>query len=346
LGCAAIEVGYRIHSERPVFALGNWRAWRIEFRSFGDRGRFDSLLGWAPKERYEGDGYNTVAHGIRRGSGKGDAEVPNGAVLAVGGSLTDGGPNVDDDETWPAQLERLAGSPVLNAGVSGYGTDQIVLRAERLLPLVRPKTLIVGFVGEEIHRAGLSSYGASRPYFTLESGELKYHPPRQPLADDATPAWQARVRDLLGYSAVADTVLSLVAPDYWMGTAGRAAFQKADNEPVGVTCALLQRLKQRTEADGIRLLLFMQHGRIVIATKEEPFDDAKKVTQCATAAGIEVADQFEALRAIAAANPAALSEFYRRGRMSPKGNRLAAEVLARAINKATATSPLVGKPRP
>lgn len=345
LGSVAIELGYRIHSERPVFALSDWRAWRIEFQTFGDRGKYDPLLGWAPKEWHDSEGYNTITHGIRRAPHKEDDEVPAGAILAVGGSLADGGPNVDDDETWPAQLGRLVGAPVLNAGVSGYGTDQIVLRAEQLLPLVRPKTLIAAFVGEEIQRAGLSSYGASRPYFTLESSALKYHPPRPLVVDDPTmPAWQARVRDILGYSAVADVVLSLVAPGYWTGTAGQAVFQKADNEPVGVTCALLQRLKRRTDADGIRLLLFMQHGRIVIAQKEEPLDDAKKVTQCATATGIDVIDQFDALRAVAVANPNALREFYRKGRMSPKGNRHAAELLARAINKATATSPSTAKP--
>jgi len=345
LGGVAIELGYRIHSERPVFEFADWRAWRIEFQTFGDRGEYDPLLGWAPKEWHDSEGYNTIEHGIRRDPHKEAGQALAGAILAVGGSLTYGGLNVDDDETWPAQLGRLVGAPVLNAGVPGYGTDQIVLRAEQLLPLMRPKTLIVGFVGEEIHRAGLSSYGASRPYFALESGALKYHPPRPLIVDDPTmPAWQARVRDILSYSAVADVALTLVAPDYWTGTAGQPVFQKADNEPVGVTCALLQRLKRRTDADGIRLLLFMQHGRIVILRKEEPLDDAKKVTQCATATGIEVIDQFDALRAAAVANPKALQEFYRRGAMSPKGNRHAAELLARAINKATATSPSTAKP--
>jgi hypothetical protein len=337
LGFAAIELGYRIHSQRPVLVLESWRAWRIEYQTFGARGNFDPLLGWVPKPWYEEDGYNTTTHGIRRNA-EDKGEVATGAILAVGGWFTDGGPDLDDDETWPAQLEGLIGKPVLNAGVSGYATDQIVLRAEQLLPLLRPKTLLVGFVGEEIPRASFSSFGAPKPYFTLEGGELKYHPPGPIIVDDPNgPAWQARVRDVLGYSAVLDVVLSLIAPRYWMGTAGEPVFQKIDNDPVGVTCALLRRLKGRTDADGVRLLLFMQHGRQAVAGKQEPGEDAKQVAACAQAAGIEVVDHFEALRATAAANADALGELYLEGDevpMSPKGNRQAAELLARALDKA------------
>ena len=92
---------------------------------------------------------------------------------------------MEDDETWPAQLEGLAGAAVLNAGVPGYAADQIVLRAEQLLPLVRPKTLIVALAADEIARVGFASFGAPKPYFTLENGGLKVHPPAPPAAPQA-----------------------------------------------------------------------------------------------------------------------------------------------------------------
>jgi hypothetical protein len=330
-GCAAVEFGYRLHSQRSVLTLDNWRAGRIEYQTFGIAGKFDPLLGWVSKEWQEGDGHNTVAHGLRRDPQEREDQIQAGAILAVGGDFAHGGRDVDDDETWPALLERLLGRRVLNGAVAGYATDQIVLRAEQLLPLLRPKTLIVGFVGEEIARASLSSYGSSKPYFTLESGELKYHPPAPLIA--ATPAWRARVRDVLGYSAVLDVVLGLVAPHYWTGTAGQPVFKRIDNDPVGVTCALLARLKRRTDADGIRLLLFMQHGQRVVTQKEQPGEDAKKVAQCATTTGIEVVDQFEALRALAFPSRDGLRDHYAKGLMSAKGNQHAAELLARAIDK-------------
>lgn len=337
LGCAAFEIGYRAHSERPVFTLDNWRAGRIEYLAFGDRAMFDPVLGWASQERYEGDGYNTLDHGIRRNFDD-EKKFRTGAILAVGASFTNGGPDVDDDETWPAQLESITGTSVSNAGVEGYATDQIVLRAEQLLPIAKPKTLIVGLAASDIAKAGYSSFGAPKPYFTLDKNDLKYHPPA-PIAayDPAEPAWQTDAREILGYSAVLDVVLSNIAPGYWHGTAGQQVSQKVENDTVGVTCALLQRLKRRS--DGARLLLFMQYGFQAIVEKEAPGEDAKKVAACATAAGIEVVDEFASLRAIAVARPDALRDFYQKddddgyGLMSPKGNRHAAELLARAVSK-------------
>jgi hypothetical protein len=105
-----------------------------------------------------------------------------------------------------------------------------------------------------------------------------------------------------------------------------------------VTCALLQRLKQRADADGIRVLLFMQYPWRMVVEKEEPSEDAKKVTACATTMGIEVVDQFAGLRAIAVISRAALRALFvdedkDYGHMSSGGNENAAELLARALGK-------------
>jgi len=337
LGCVAIEIGYRIHSDRPVFVLGNWREWRIEYYKFGDRGMFDPVLGWTTREGYVSDGYNTLDHGIRRNFR--ESEIRSGAILAVGGLFTHGGTYVADPETWPAQLEGLVGTPVLNAGVEGFATDQIVLRAEQLLPLVGPKAMILGFVGEDITNAGHRwSLGAPKPYFSRDRGELKYHPPAPIVVDgQGLPAWQSATRDILGYSAILDVVLNRLAPTYWYGRGVQPVMQRVDNDPVDVTCALLQRLKRRADAGAIRLLLFLQHALQTITEKEGPSEDARKVEACATAIGIEVVDQFAGLRAIAVANRDALPHLYVKSDahwpMSSKGNRHAAELLALALNK-------------
>jgi hypothetical protein len=334
LGCAAIELGYRAHTGRPVFVLGDWRSWRIEYLAFGDRTTFDPVLGWVPKAWHESNGSDTLGHGIRRNFEEEGVRI--GAILAVGGSLADGGTGVADGETWPAQLERMAGAPVLNAAVSGYATDQIVMRAEQLLPLVKPKTLILGFGGGDISAAGRLPLGTPKPYFTLDGGKLKYHLPVVQF-EGTTSAWRARTREILGYSAVFDAILARLAPDYWTGAAGQEVLRMIDNDPVGITCALLQRVKTRTDADGIRLLLFMQHRPQMLADTQEPGDDAKKVGQCATTIGVSVVDEFEPLRAVAVASPGALRDLYLKGDdqglMSAKGNRHAAELLARALGK-------------
>jgi len=337
LGLAAIEIGYRIHTDRPAFALKSWRADQIEYRTFGDRAIFDAALGWTSKEWYGSESYSTLDHGIRRNLD--EDTIRAGAILAVGATFANGSYDVDDDDTWPAQLERALGTPVLNGGVEGYATDQIVMRAERLLPLVRPKTLVVGFVEEDIARAGHSSFGASKPYFTLDGRELHYHPPVPvTVHDQSEPAWRARARDVLQYSAVIDVVLARLAPDYWLGSAGQEVFQKVDNDPIGVTCALLLRLKTRSDADAVRLLLFMQYAWPTIAEKDAPGADAQQVAACAEAAGIEVVDQFASLRAIAVADRSALRELYVEegdvyAPLSSKGNEQAAGLLAHALRK-------------
>jgi hypothetical protein len=199
--------------------------------------------------------------------------------------------------------------------------------------------VIVGFLEEDISRTGHSVFGAPKPYFTLKDGKLDYHPPGPIVVHEkGATGWGAATREALGHSAVLDFVLGRLSPGYWYGSAGQEVFKKVDNDPVGVTCALLERLKRRVDAEGIRMLLFMQHGWHMIVDKVAPSEHARLVSACAGRLGIEVVDQFPPLRAIAAANRDALREFYVRegdgyGHMSSKGNRHAAELLARAIRK-------------
>jgi hypothetical protein len=334
LALPALEIGYRLQSHRPVLALDDWRGARLEAIRFGERGRFDAELGWAPKDGFESPGYNTLEHGIRRNLC--EADIRTGGILAVGDVFTNGGNEVTDGETWPAHLERLTGLPVLNAGVMGYATDQTILRAERLLPVLQPKTLVVGVFEETIARARYASFGAPKPYFTIDGGQLVPHAtgrlPGPPQADLAS-----RMRALLGHSAVLDAVLAHAAPGYWVGKAGEQVLRTADNDPVAVTCALLQRLKARAEAQGVRVLLLMQHARKTVADRAGPGADAKQVSACAQAMGLETIDQFDTLHAAAADRAGALDELYLTGsdfdQMSPKGNRQTAQLIAAALGK-------------
>jgi hypothetical protein len=335
LALVAVDLGYRMHSHRPVLVLDDWRLGRIAYLTFGDRAGFDPVLGWTPREDIESDGYNTLDYGIRRNLS--ENQIRAGGILAVGDQYTDGGSEVEDGETWPAHLERMTGVPVLNAGVAGYAADQIVLRAEQLIPLVRPRTLVVGLFEETIARTGLSSYGTAKPYFTLDHGQLTFHPPPRPGTDaDGRSSWWTTARTILGHSAVLDVVLSRLAPGSWQGRAGEQVTKAARNDPAGVTCALIERLKKRADHDGLRMLLLMLPARQTVVERTEPAADMAKVAACAGSAGVEMVDQLKALRAAAAANPAALDELYRTDdgsvQMSPEGNRRTAELIARALS--------------
>ena len=334
LAFVALDLGYRAQLHRPLLAHDDWRSARIERLMFGSRAQFDPLLGWAPREDYQSEDYNTLDLGIRLNFG--EDGIRTGGVLAVGDVFTEGGIEAADGETWPAHLERMTGEPAINAGVAGYAADQIVLRAEQLLPRVRPRTLVVALFEETIARAGQSFFGSSKPYFTMDNGQLAYHAPHR-AEPDALAGWQAGVRDVLGRSAVLDAVLSRLAPGYWQGKAGEGVFQSAGNDPAAVTCALLERLKKRADGDGVRVLLLLQHARKTVFEQTEPRDDVRKVAACAAAGGIEVIDQFESLRSLAIANPGALDDLYLKGegygQMSSTGNWHAADLVARALNK-------------
>jgi hypothetical protein len=330
-----LEIGWRLAAGVPLSRLADWRAEGVQINRLGERALFDPALGWTLRANRASPDHNTLEHGIRRNFA--ETALRAGHILAVGDSYTEGW-EVNDAETWPAQLERLLGRAVLNAGVGGYGTDQIILRAEALLPVVRPKVVIVGFLEFDIYRAAHTHFGAPKPYFTLEKGELRYHPPA-PLETKRPGGWLAwsgnQLRGALGYSALASHLLSRLAPGYWYGPDG-PEIRRADNDPVAVSCALLARLKQRTDRAGIRVVLFMQHYALAIMESDRPSENARRVIECAHGLGITAVDQFAPLRAIAAADANALWRYYiTKGEMfthmSPAGSANAAELLAKAL---------------
>jgi hypothetical protein len=77
------------------------------------------------------------------------AEVPADALrmLAVGDSYTQGH-GVRAEQAWPKVLQaRLPNAHVFNAGVSGYGLQQMRSTAEALRERLRPRAILVGVYG-------------------------------------------------------------------------------------------------------------------------------------------------------------------------------------------------------
>jgi hypothetical protein len=333
---AVVEVGYRVVAGMPVFEFPNWRFDRTIVHEKSEIPIPDPVLGWVSRPGHVSEGYNTLDHGIRRNHE--EAAIRTGAILAVGDSFTEG-LEVEDEESWPAHLERMIGKPVVNGGVMAYATDQIILRAEQLLPIVKPKVLIVGFLEFDIYRTGHTHFGSPKPYFTVENGALRYHRPALvKVREKGGFAVRAgyEIRDVLGYFASIDYVLHRVAPDFWLGDE-KQQYLKAPNDPVQVTCLLLARLKQRTDRDGIRMLLFLQHYAAAILEEDEPSENARAVSACAAKLGIQVVDQFAPLRAIVDKKREALRPYYVAGvtdftHMSSEGNRHAAQLLAKALS--------------
>jgi hypothetical protein len=144
-------------------------------------GSFDPHLGWVRRP-------NTT--GIERGQ-KGEIQFHIDAAGARAGTPAKSAPlvaafgdsyvfcrQVEDDETWEAQLSRQEGIGVLNFGVGNYGVDQALLRYERAELPGTVRVVVMGFVPETICRI------QSRWKHYLEFGNTFAFKPRFVIGSD------------------------------------------------------------------------------------------------------------------------------------------------------------------
>ena len=218
------------------------------------------MLGWRLKSHTKSPGFNTLDYGFRS-NGDPDAKAQTGGVLAVGSSFT-AGSEVVDDQSWPAQLKELTGWNVNNGGQGGYQADQIVLLAEQLLPLIRPQVIVVDLIPGTIIGTGYASSGWLKPYFTIEKSELVAHNSPVPHSE-AVRSDHLDVKWYLGHFAVIDQFMAAFFANVWF-TADGNSFATVSTDEVGVTCRLLERLKQKTDAADVRLIVYLQYGGLEI----------------------------------------------------------------------------------
>src|SRR5262245_20860415 len=164
-----LELGLRMYHGK-VF---HFESLTVEDGRRVGRMKYDPQLGWVPKTGQLGKGWTSHVDdaGLRS---NGRSVSPQGRpILAVGDSYTFGD-DVSDAETWETYLEEALNKPVLNAGVSAYGIDQAVLRAELLLDKCHPDIVLLSFISDDIDRAEFSyfSYGGWKPYFEFANGSI------------------------------------------------------------------------------------------------------------------------------------------------------------------------------
>ncbi len=356
------ELAVRVAMRAPLLA---WRDFRHEraAATINHQIEYDSLLGWRLKPFIRLRGFNTLEYGFRS-NGDSDTKVKTGGVLAVGSSFT-AGSGVVDSETWPAQLEQLTGWNVNNAGQGGYQADQIILLGERLLPLIRPQVLVVDLIPGTIIGTGYASMGWPKPYFTIENGDLFAH--NSPVPQSQTPQRGSDIKSFLGHFAVVDRFMAAFFADFWF-TADGSSFVTVSTDEIGVTCRLLERLKQKADASGVRLLLYLQYGGLEVVdesrmttagrvynlkrwikNKIKPLvmkippggpdwrEAAIRVGECARGLDITTADELPRLRTIYQTNADELGKYYQiepngaMGHKSSFGNKEVAKLVAAAI---------------
>jgi len=142
---------------------------------------YDAELGWAPIPRVAfDDAKMRPIHLAHNSIGLRDIEFVRGSkpvILALGDSLVYG-TNVEAEERFTDLLRRqLPEMAVVNAGVSGYGTDQEYLLLRRLWDSVQPNVVVLMFSVDTDRADNTSSARYDfhyKPYFRLlPNGELR-----------------------------------------------------------------------------------------------------------------------------------------------------------------------------
>jgi hypothetical protein len=343
---AASEGGFRLVSGIPLLEIADYRAKAAIRDTWSGQAEYDPLVGWrmvpffsapagTPSAGVRSPGLRTIEHGLRSNGPK-NVHLRTGGVLATGASFT-AGSEVEDFESWPAKLEELIKRPVANSGVGGYGVDQMVLRAEQLIPILKPETVVVDIVLENILITGQSVNGRPKPYFKVEDGRLVHHNYPVPKFDPPVGILDV-AKELLGYSYGLHRILGTYARDFWYTFDGQT-FQKADNDEVEVSCKLLERLHAFTEERGIRLILSMQYGGEFANTSDKRPEFAEMLLACAHARGIQTVDEFDALKQLRQHAPETFKALYvphpggKYGHKSQLGNARVALMIRDALNE-------------
>jgi hypothetical protein len=339
VGGVLCEAATRLIAGAPLLSGRNLVSDRVSLLKLHTANNYDPVLGWvlADNQQVDANGsFTTGRYGVRM-NGPDIVPVPEHAVLAVGDSFT-AGSEVRNAESWPAQLEAKLGEPVVNAATGGWGTDQIVLRAESLIPIVHPSRIIVSFLVDDIDRAAYRTYsGGNKPFFTIRDGELEAHnvpvPPFDGRAREL--GW---LRSLLGHSYLAALALQRVGLYEWWFS---PPYSRVEVDTTEIACLLLKRLKAQTDAAHIPFYFLLQYQAEHIAAFPDEPTEGRRVLACAGEAGIHTIDTWQPLLAVSRRDRQVLRSLYvidngDFGHMSAAGNGFIAGLLTDAIRPSKA----------
>ena len=295
----------------------------------GSRAVHDPRLGFVGRPGYrssDGD-LSYDARSLRITPAPDGVPLAEPPLLVVGDSFAHGD-EVRDAESWPARLQALVRRRVVNAAMSGYGIDQMVLRAEIVAAEVKPAAIVMSFIADDVRRAEMKRvWGAEKPYVELVNGRLEErNVPVPPPPDPASTldVWQR----LFGWSVLLDTVLEALGWRYEWTVDYARVLPRGEGERLA--CPLFTRLA----AIGVPVLVVAEYDPY--HWQDEAWravtrrtDDA--VLTCASAAGLATLDLFETIDE--GVRRQGLRTIYRRAHPAPPGTELAARRIAAELEK-------------
>jgi hypothetical protein len=316
----------------PGASLWHWPDYAVEASkpSPGEaQFTYDPTLGWTPipgsSGTLLGKPFSFTAGGTRE-QNRDRPPVTGPLIIAFGDSMTEGYA-VGNDETWPAHLERLSGRRVLNAGVRGYGLDQIVLRAERMILELKPSTVVLAFIADDISRTALSVRDAKgKPYFVPDGEALALR--NVPVQGTGRSSLMMLARHLLGYSHLVDRIVNrLGVQQSWYG---REVGTGVD--PFIVSCRLMDRfagLVRRAHANALVVALPEQGVFFDAKAAAGQHEALTEVLGCAAKAGLPTLDSLATFEKEGVGRH--IDTYYAMMHFTDRGNAIAARAIAAAL---------------
>ncbi len=229
---------------------------------------FDAELGWCPQSGHHSRLYQYDWARCRIGNQPLPLERTPGRkrAAAIGCSFTLGA-EVEAQDTWEAQLERLSPDlEIANLGVGGYGVDQALLRFRRDAISLQPDEVWLGVQPEAMARVvttympALSQWGfpvGFKPRFELEpDGALRLVPLPVKTLDDI-----ARLM-----SSQSEFIAAVGSSDRWV------ASNAAAYAPFGSSWL------HRSSLCRLALTAFERRGRHIADELRDPNSEAFRIT--------------------------------------------------------------------
>ena len=132
----------------------------------------DAELGWVRKRGVHVPCHETTNLGSR---GARDYAPETPKLLLFGDSFVESAACSND--TLATKVEKLTGIDTLNYGVGGYGLDQMLLYAKRVVPSLPAgeRLVLIGLIQDDLERMLLAIRDGPKPYFTIAGGRLVLH---------------------------------------------------------------------------------------------------------------------------------------------------------------------------